>query len=950
MSGRQIHTLLTFFFLLCIFTVEAQKKRVISGIVRDAFSQEYIAYANITFPDLGLGTSSNEKGEFTLNNIPAGRHKLAVTYIGYQEYNVDISFDKDESLIINLNKQSLGLKEVVVSAEHSSAGTTSSKITSEAIDHVQATSLREVMQLLPGNLSVNPNLAEPGKISIREVDANINSALGTAIIIDGIPLSNDGNMQQSIQGGFTSVAGSGVDLRQIPVENIESITVDVGIPSAEHGNLTSGAVHIKTKTGGSPYSAKLQTDPHAKQAYIGKGYLLNKNNGVINFDAGYTNSYEHISKKTDQFERINAAAKYRNTYFRESSPLNLEVKINYLGSIHGKKWDPDMKAQEENYGRNQQLQSKLSALWSLNKSFLKSISLDAAYFINWQEGYEKTLETVSSGANIIITSKTDGEHEAIYGPASYYSEVTYDGKPFNFYTKFKTRFYYSTDHSTQNILLGAEWRTSGNNGEGRIFNPERPPSGVGTRPRPFTDIPSLNQLSFFVEDKIDVDFGATNLLIMAGLRIDNIQPDGIFSSDGSLTFDPRLNLQYNLLDRNSNYLFRKFSVRVGYGKTSKSPTLVHLYPDKVYNDVVNFNYYPDLVVATTKVMNDTRNYDLKAARSSKFEAGLDFQIGKVNSRITGFYEKHEGGFIADKNHFLLTYKNYQEIDAGLAPYFIDGQGVYYNSLQTGEAVAVSYEMYHKYKDYPTYRNAATLIKRGVEYSIDFGQIDAVRTSFELMGAWLQTESYTTSAPYSERKFHTTYVDNKSVQESFVVKFPNKNGYGIVDERLNTNLNITTHIPELKLLVTVTTQAIWFEKNRRKLYAEYKLYTLNELREHLNQPNLFSQDNENDNYYYLPESYRGYDGVEHEYDITDFETALAQLAIKKDQKYRYKTRTLPPLFLCNIKISKDIARRIKLSFYANNFLNIRPWELDQRSGRYIRRNNPPYFGADIKLLF
>jgi len=40
----------------------------------------------------------------------------------------------------------------------------------------------------------------------------------------------------------------------------------------------------------------------------------------------------------------------------------------------------------------------------------------------------------------------------------------------------------------------------------------------------------------------------------------------------------------------------------------------------------------------------------------------------------------------------------------------------------------------------------------------------------------------------------------------------------------------------------------------------------------------------------------------------------------------------------------------LSFYANNFLNIRPWHLDDRSGKYMRRNQQPYFGADIKMQF
>jgi len=60
--------------------------------------------------------------------------------------------------------------------------------------------------------------------------------------------------------------------------------------------------------------------------------------------------------------------------------------------------------------------------------------------------------------------------------------------------------------------------------------------------------------------------------------------------------------------------------------------------------------------------------------------------------------------------------------------------------------------------------------------------------------------------------------------------------------------------------------------------------------------------------------------------------------------------MPPLALCNVKVSKDIMRRFRLSFYANNFLNIRPWHLDKRSGRYMHRNDKPFFGADLTMNF
>ena len=667
-------------------------------------------------------------------------------------------------------------------------------------------------------------------------------------------------------------------------------------------------------------------------------------------DFGYTNSFANLTMQTKQFKRINATTKYSKTFFRNKSPINVEVKLDFLSSLDGNKWDPDMLAEEEYFAKDQNIRGKISAGWSLNKPFITSLLFDAGYSKTWQQGFEKTLESSSSGPNFFSTATTNGEYEISYGPSSYYSEITYDGKPFNFYSKLKAKLYKKSEFITNNILFGAQWRTTGNNGDGRIFDLAKPPAGLGLRPRPFTDIPTLNQFSVFVEDKIEIDIAQTKLNIMAGIRMDNIQPAGIFSTNGSVNFDPRINIRYEIWDKNSSHTLRNISLRFGYGQTTKAPTLTHLYPDKDYNDRISFNYYPDLIVSTTHIINDTRNYDLEPAKSNKYEAGVDFQINKIKTRLTGFYEKHEGGFVSDRTYYPMFYRDYDVLDAGMNPYYIAGEGVYYNDKSSGVPTALGFENDERFASYSQFRNASSRIKKGIEYSINFGKIKALHTSFVLNGAWLKTESYSTDAPYWKTEQYTVFEGNASRQESFAIKFQNQRGYGNVKERLNTNLNIITHIPEIKMLVTITTQAIWYEKDWRTVYDDNKLFSLSELRGYLNQPDIFKNEKEKDFYYYLPVSYKEYDNVEHQYKIEDFEIPLHQKGIKKSSKYLFQERVLPPLFLCNIKISKDITQRFKLSFYANNFLNIRPWNLDDRSGRYIRRNQQPYFGADIKMQF
>ena len=63
------------------------------------------------------------------------------------------------------------------------------------IDHSQTSSLRDIMALLPGASVTNPDLSSAHSISLRSVNGSDMNSLGTAIIVDGAPMSNNANME-----------------------------------------------------------------------------------------------------------------------------------------------------------------------------------------------------------------------------------------------------------------------------------------------------------------------------------------------------------------------------------------------------------------------------------------------------------------------------------------------------------------------------------------------------------------------------------------------------------------------------------------------------------------------------------------------------------------------------------------------------------------------------------
>lgn len=178
-------------------------------------------------------------------------------------------------LDVTLKELSLNLKNVTVTARQEQMGS-KSLIGEDAIRHVQPKSLNDLLQLVPGNLIENPNLNNLGQAHIREIEDDDNNALGTLVVVDGTPLSNESNLQvvspskfgansgmQSDGMSEQTTAGRGVDLRTVSAGNIESMEVIRGIPSVEYGNLTSGRSGSQNQGGthalGSPSSKRIQT-------------------------------------------------------------------------------------------------------------------------------------------------------------------------------------------------------------------------------------------------------------------------------------------------------------------------------------------------------------------------------------------------------------------------------------------------------------------------------------------------------------------------------------------------------------------------------------------------------------------------------------------------------------------------------------------------------------------
>jgi hypothetical protein len=105
------------FVLWLSFSVNVYGQQLAKGVLKDDKSSEPVEFANIGIIGKGVGTVSNENGEFTFS-IPDSllNEKIRISRIGYKTLDLSVT-DFKKQTTIKLSQNSTTLEEVAVSAK-----------------------------------------------------------------------------------------------------------------------------------------------------------------------------------------------------------------------------------------------------------------------------------------------------------------------------------------------------------------------------------------------------------------------------------------------------------------------------------------------------------------------------------------------------------------------------------------------------------------------------------------------------------------------------------------------------------------------------------------------------------------------------------------------------------------------------------------------------------------
>ena len=948
--------------LLCFAVHNVSGQFSLSGLVlEEGKDKNPIQYALVVVNDNEQWAVTDAKGAFQLKSVVRGDVRITISCLGYAKktFELNVTGNMDD-LIYYLPEDNLALDEVVITAKSkSNEMATSYVIDRAAIDHAQMKGVADITSLLPGG-QTRPGVVQymatnsPQTIALR-AGATLEgggASFGTAIEVDGVRMSNNALMNIGIGSTTPSfnTAVAGVDTRNIATSNIESVELITGIPSAAYGDLTSGVVKINTRQGKTPYQVEMKTSPNTQSFSFNKGFGLGRNAGVLNISLDRLKSVSNPMSPYTSYVRNNMSVTYNNTFNQQRKPLEFTFGVTGNTGGYNSENDPDMYVGTYAKVNDNSLTLRTKLKYQLNLPWITNLEISASTGYSDKMIEEKRYRTSASTIPALhgmeegyFVSQNFDEHPdapVVNIIGAWYQVLVVDNKELDMQGSFKARWIKKTGPVRNNVELGTDFSRSGNLGKGCYYKELR--YAPDWREYRYDQLPYTNNLALILEDNISVNIRKSLLRLMIGARSDMTMIKG--SEYGTVSsLSPRLNAKYSFAENKDRWI-DKVTLSAGYGKSVKLPSFNVLYPQPAYSDQqvygIGTSANENLTVYHIMPRLPEFNPNLKWTHINKMEAGMEFNIKNVFISFTVYQTKTINNYNDMSVYEPYSYSYTDRIDSPVKPenrrVTVDRTtGVVTLSDITGEYSDMILPNNNKkaFKSTSKPINADPVLRRGVEWRVNFGKIQALQTSVNWDGNYYYYKSLDeTITPYVTTQRMAD--GNPSKYIAFYVGPQNTAYNGSIRKVLKSNVTLTTHIPAIRFIVSLKIEGSLYEHSQN--ISEYQGKPLGFVLD--SNTDVFPSETRKDIYagdqfvakyplYYMSLDDNMATKIPFEESFRDayindraLFTELNKMIAKTNFDYNMNPDKISAYWSANINVTKEIKDIATISFYANNFLN------------------------------
>ena len=924
-------------FLFPALSYAAPKNFSVGGKVVDSQTGEPIAGVIFNIDGTGLWTLSDADGSYLFEKVQAGKYSMKVSCLGYVEETVDVTVDADVlGLDLKLALNTLALDGVVVSAERKKDDmNTVMSFGTHALEHLQMSNITDVSTLLPGGKTVNPDLTTNNVLSLRDGGSTVgNAAFGTALEVDGVRIGNNAS--------FAQPAGTGT--RSISVENIESIEVITGVPSAEYGDLNSGMVKINTRKGRTPWNVTMAVNPRTYQISASKGFDLGGDRGVLNASGEWARATKKLTSPYESYARRGLSLSYSNTF---AKVLRLEAGLSgNLGGMNSKD-DPDAYSGSWSKGRDNVVRANTTLTWLLNRSWITNLEFKGSVNYNDNRTHDHSFISSVATGQPAVHSETAGYYLAAMLPSSYMTDRIVDSRELDFAASLKYEWFRHWGGVKNHLKAGVQWKANGNAGQGEYYG-DPSLAANGYRPRPYSEYPFLHNLATYLEDNLTVPLGRTSLQLSAGLRMESIFVKGTQYKDVN-SLSPRFNLKWKLNDN--------LSLRGGWGVSEKLPSFYILFPEQLYRDIQTFGVsYGNTAayVYYTEPYRMNYNPDLKWQRSNNSEVGIDASFLGVKLSLVGFFNRTENPYRYNNSYTPFSY-DVQQLPSGttlsgkdVSSITVDPEtGSVLIKTSDGEEIASTRKVHDRtFAENKTPGNGAAVTRAGAELIVDFPEIKPIKTRFRVDANYAYTSYVDRSLYYVYRTgWSHTSEPNRSYQYVGIYSgMSSGTANGKVSHSSDLNVTSTTHIPQARIIITCKVELSLFSRERN--ISDYDGQEYAHLAE--GEGSIYGNRGYTEVW---PLKYMDLNGIEHDFTAAEAASSeFSNLIFRSGNAYTFAWDGYGTYLSANVSVTKEIGDHVSLSFFANNFTNSRMSVKSKATGVSSVFTPAFYYGLTCRLKF
>jgi hypothetical protein len=819
--SRLLRPLVASLILLSALRLGAQDagEVLLNGRVTARGSSSGIPDAVVAVEGVEGATRTDADGRYQLRRIPPGPRILTVRRIGYAPVRVPVVVPSSGTLTTDvvLATSALQLEQLTVTADRAGRARgelgTASVIDRDAIANQVTSSLQGVLELLPGVALQPPGLDAAAQFSLRALAATGGGAgdvgaAGTLIILDGVPLSNNANLQTVGSRGQVvppaSTAGGGIDLRRIPAATLERVEVIRGLPSVRWGDLTQGAIIVDTRAAATAPEFVARFDPRTSEGNVvgGRGWADERQAATATFNLARTSAARTLSNAVTTRGAAQLAHRLRLGEVPDGrlgpdgrTPLprfSLDSRLDWWSLTYDSPERVDVEPGRNSFQDDWGLRLGERARWAMDRGQLEwTLSLDV-------QG-QRTSESrrLVRPVQPFTDRLTEGRQVGIFTEGAYSGAYDLLGAPRLLYSRVEYEHTTLAEWGGLRVgqwRAGAELRREWNDGAGYRFDIQSPPqvsafTGFNgfDRPRRFDVVPPLVSSAAYTDVRLTGQLLRMPFDVQPGLRLDLLHEGSTWlSGTRSAVLQPRITAELSPRDW--------VRVRGGVGRVGKLPTIGQLYPYPQYFDVVNVNRYTpapeERLAVLTTFIRDPANPSLGMSRGDKRELSLDLDGGAKFGAlsVTWFDDAVTGAVTTRRDPVVLTRDRFALTDTATG----SGQpGRIVEPPIVSDPVPVFLDRFV---------NGGRLRTRGTEVIASLPTIPALRTRLEITGAQLTTTFATDDRDFGNISATNDFqIDSTRRRLAFFEGRSNRARQAIITYRL------VHHQPDLGLVITGTVQ-------------------------------------------------------------------------------------------------------------------------------------------------